>query len=227
MTRYSPKTGLPTTYQVGPFDSSHLYIQWGGVLPGAEQWSCGIRMAWQGTGANDTLSSSDIAAYVAAIKAFHGNGQASISPRAQLTEVKVNVIATTGHYANPNNPNTTVFAPVNGGGTDSLTPPNQVAWCVSLRTAQLRGPGSKGRFYVPLPTVPIGTDGEVSASLRDPLNTAVGTFLTALNAVEANWQAAIFSRKSGAPGHNLITSHSVGRVLDTVRRRRRSLKENY
>lgn len=213
------------TYVAGPFDAIHAYLQWGGSLPGSEQWSCGMRLAWVGSG-SPSMTSADLTAMETAVQNFHTAGGASISPRAKLTEVKMNLIGTDGRYINPT---TNVVYPANipGGGTDSLTPPNQIAWAVSLLTAVGRGPAHKGRFYVPLPTVPIGTDGEISTSLRDPLKTAATAFLAAVNAVNANWQAAVFSRKSGAAAHRLITTVQVGRVLDTQRRRRRSLAENY
>jgi len=225
MTRYSPRTGQPTTYQTGPFDSSHLYLQWGGKLPGGEQWSCGLRYAWF-----TSLASTDPAAMLApvttAVQAFHQRSETCIHSAAKLSFVKLNAIGPDGHYYEDSTYEQ-VVADVAGGGTNTTQMANQVAWAVSLITGFSRGPAHRGRFYLPLPAVTVAADGLISAAVRDTVKGSATTFLTALNAVNSNYDVAVFSRKAGAPAHRNVTGIEMGRVLDTQRRRRRSLVEGY
>lgn len=225
MPRYNPNTGALETYQVGPYDTAHLYLQWGGKLPGNEGWSCGLRMA--PVGSSTSLDPADMLAGVAAaVETFHTAANTQIASTAKLSFVKLNYINPDGHYAE----DTTfehIVADVGGGGTGSTLFPNQVALAVSLTTAVSRGLGSRGRFYLPMPVMPVGTDGLILVGARDNVKTTATTFLNALNAVDANYDVAVFSRKQGAPTHRTVTGIEVGRVLDTQRRRRRSLTELY
>lgn len=223
MTRYSPRTGLPTEYQVGPFDSRHYYVQWGGTMPGGDEWSCGLRVAPinPATAANDPLL---LNGYSAAVEAWHQNGLTS--PRAKLTFTKVNLVGTDGRYVDAVT-HEHVHANVAGNGVDGRTPSNQVALAVSLVTGVSRGPAHRGRFYMPLPTLTLGTDGRFVAAEVDACNDAATAFLTALNAVSSNHDVAIYSRKDGRAAHRLVTGMETGRVPDTQRRRRNKLVENY
>lgn len=212
-------------YTPGPFDSAHVYVQWGGKLPGNEAWSCGLRLYNAGGGAL-TNDPAVLAAATAAITAFHNRATSYISSSAKLSFVKANVIGTDGHYV----ASTTleqVVADVPGGGSASNPYPNQVALAVSLVTGFSRGPAHRGRFYLPMPYAPVGSDGLISSTDRDLVKTSATTMLTALNAMSSNLKVGVFSRKLGVAGHRAVTGIEVGRVLDTQRRRRRSLKELY
>lgn len=223
MPRYDPSTGELETYQPGPFDTSHLYLQWGGKLPGNESWSCGLRFA-----AVVDVNSGDPAGMLAgvttAVQAFHTAALTTTSPDCKLSFVKLNMINATGHYALQSTFEQ-IVADVAGGGSATTRYPNQVALAVSLITDVSRGPAHRGRFYVPMPTAIVAADGLISTSARDGVKTAATTFLNSLNAVNANYDVAVFSRKQGAPAHRLVTGIEVGRALDTQRRRRRKLTE--
>jgi hypothetical protein len=225
VTRYSPRTGLPTTYQVGPFDGGHLYLQWGGKLPGNEQWSNGLRLA-PVAAANSGDPAGLIAGCVAAIQAWHVHVDSAIHPFAKLSFVKLNMINTAGHYATDETFET-ILADVAGGGSSTVYTANQLALAISLKTAVSRGAAHRGRFYAPLPTPYVTTDGTIAAADRDKIKARATALLAALNAVSANYDVAIYSRKAGNPGHRLVTGIEVGRVLDTQRRRRRSVAELY
>lgn len=212
-------------YTPGPFNGPHQYLQWGGTLPGGDEWSCGLRLAPIAgvTPINDPTMLNGVAA---AVEAFHSNSSAEISPRALLTFTKLNVIGVDGRYANP----TTlehIHANVPGTGLDSRTQPNQITLAISLVTAVSRGPAHRGRFYMPLPAIIPGTDGRIGADHRDAVQTAATSFLTALNAVTSNYKVSVMSRKLGAPASRTVTGIQVGRVLDTQRRRRNKLVEAY
>lgn len=226
MTRYSPRTGLPTAYQVGPYDSAHIYLQWGGKLPGGEQWSCGLRFAGPSATA-ETDAAAMLPGAAAAVVAYHQRTGTYVGAPAKLSYVKCNGVDTDGHYISLGT-NQALYADLAGGVTGSVpVHPLQVALCVSLLTGYSRGPAHRGRFYLPLPATPVDANGTISSTDAGLVDTSSETFLTALNSVNAAWDVAVFSRKAGAPAHRVVTGMAVGRVLDTQRRRRRSLVEAY
>lgn len=226
MTRYSPRTGLPTEYQAGPFDAEHVYLTWGGKLPGLETWSCSLRLAAITPG-DLTNDPAWLASAKTAVQTFHASPLTGICPLAKLSFVKAQVIKADGHYKY-NTPNEIVVADVSGGhGTGNPSHPLQVALGVSLLTGFSRGPAHKGRFYVPLPNQLPQSDGLISTTESGNVKTTATTLVTALNAITPNLQVAVFSRKAGAPAHRLVTTVSVGRALDTQRRRRKKVPELY
>jgi hypothetical protein len=224
MPRYSPRTGQLMEYQVGPYDTAHVYIQWGGKLPGGEQWSCGVRMF--GPGADAAAAGVSLLGGVsAAISAFHVRAGSKISSLAKLSFVKCNGVGTDGKYINEGT-NQAIYADLPGAGVSTVYP-NQLALGVTWETGFSRGPAHSGRIYLPMPDIYPGVDGRISISDATTVGTSVDTLRTDLNAVDAAWDLAVFSRKAGAPGHRAVTGCKIGRVLDTQRRRRRSLVEAY
>jgi hypothetical protein len=224
MTRFSPKTGAPTTYQVGPFDSTHLYVQWGGKLPGGEIWSCGFRM-WKATGSTPASATAVLPTVAAAIAAYHGRATSHINARTLLSFVKCNAIDVNGHYQGAGTTEQ-LFADINGGGVDAGVPPNQVALAVTLLTGFSRGPAHMGRWYNPLPDTIVQADGTIPAAKALEIANSTKTLLTAVN-VGGGEQMVVMSRKAGTPGHRAVTGIEVGVILDTQRRRRGALPEAY
>lgn len=214
------------TYVAGPFVAPHLYLQWGGTLPGNETWSCGLRLSQINTGPwPDTDAAAMLPAAATALEAFHSRAASMINNFCYLTYVKLNPINVSGHYDLPTT-NEQIVTPLPGGSGTNLYP-NQVALVASLVTAVSRGPAHQGRIYLPLPTASLGTDGEIQAGDRDTIKGSLNTLLTNLNALRSNYAVAVHSRKAGAPAQRVVTGWRVGRVLDTQRRRRKSLVENY
>jgi len=217
-----------TKYVAGPFDGEHLYVQWGGTLPGGDIFSCGIRMGNQvkNTGLNDITD--DIAnSFGSACAQFHLDPSAHISSHAVLTYVKANVMTVDGKYKYPL---THEYIPIGvpGGSASAATVPNQIALAVSTLSNVTRGPAHRGRFYIPLPTCAVQGDGLITAGDAQDVRLASMGFINALNAVDpAQWFAAIFSRKNPGAAHRQIVATEVGRVLDTQRRRRNALTESY
>ncbi len=213
-------------YVVGPFNDVHMYVQWGGKLPGGEQWSCGLRLAQHATGTwLATDAATDLAAISAAISAFHVRAATRIDSRALLSFCKANMITVDGHYVLPTT-NEHVFADLPGGVSSGVMP-NQITLAVTTLTAVTRGPAHEGRFYLPLPSMGIGANGVIEVGDQTSVKGSCATLLTALNAVDSKYGVAVMSRKSGAPAQNMVTGFKVGAVLDTQRRRRRSLPEAY
>lgn len=212
-------------YVAGPFLNAHLYVQFGGKLPGAEEWSCGFRLSNVGAAQDAAVAAPTIQAAIAPIiSTFHAASLAS--QRALLSFVKVNAIGTDGRYVLQTT-NEAVLADIPGGGNPSTTPANQIAVAVSLTTGFSRGPAHRGRFYLPLPAVTVDADGRISAVMAGIYDTAATALLADVNAISASWKMAVFSRKLGSPAVRNVTGIEVGRVLDTQRRRRRSLVEAY
>lgn len=211
----------------GPFDSPHIYVQWGGKLPGAEQWSCGLRLRKKTGTAVPADANTLLVGISAAVATMHSAAATNLGTGAKLSYVKVNTIATTGQYADPNGTVQALYADTPGAGTSSQTFPNQVAMAVTWTTGYTRGPAHKGRFYLPLFNSSIGADGLIPAAAAISLSGSIDTFLTNLNAVNTAFEVAVFSRKLGMPGNRKVTGNLIGRALDTQKRRRRSLVEDY
>lgn len=212
-------------YQPGPFDVPHLYLQWGGKLPGNEQWSCGLRLTPK-VGDGVGVSPAMLAAVTSAVTTLHSAAGTHIHPLAKLSFVKLNPIGTDGLYAFDSTEEVAV-ADVAGGGASTNLYPNQVAIVVSLTTGFSRGPAHRGRFYLPLPSMGIDATGSITVQDAVAVGASVDTFMTALNAADVAYEVSVMSRKLGAPGHRRVTGNEIGRVLDTQRRRRRSLIEDY
>jgi hypothetical protein len=230
-------------YTPGNFDRNHLQLTWGGKLPGGEDWSCSLKLADGRTGslaaANDaflaTVNVADaVNGYIKdAILAFHTRVATNISAAAKLNYAKLALIGREGRYPDGEDSQEYVFANVGGGGPGGTTPPNQVALVVSLLTPYTRGPAHRGRFYLPLPIIPVSTtDGLISAADANAVAGSAKTFLEDLSDVPgldlpSSPGVVVMSRKSGAATTRIVTGVEVGRVLDTQRRRRRSLPESY
>lgn len=212
-------------YAVGPFDTPHIYVQWGGKLPGGETWSCGFRMRKKTAGAVDS-GAGLLVGVSAAIATYHSSAQLNLSGLALLSFVKVNAINTAGHYASDGT-NEAIYGDLPGGASNSPKYPNQITCAISLTTGFSRGPAHRGRFYVPLPAADVSADGRIAEATANNMSVATDALMAAVNSVNADYEMAVFSRKAGAPGNRRVTGNQVGRVLDTQRRRRRSLIEAY
>jgi len=218
---------------MGDFDAPHLYVQWGGKLPGGEQWSNGVRMAYTGFEMPETIPAGLISGVGSAIQALHTSTGTKISSGAKLSFIKFARIGVNGHYV-PNvpgvqaNPQITTLADIAGSQTLVSGPANQQAIAVTLTTGYSTGVAKKGRFYLPMPVYyPQVTDGLITATEANAIQDAAALWLTTVNASDPNYRVAVFSRKDGAATHRLVTGVWVGRVVDTQRRRRRSLPETY
>lgn len=223
----------------GPYTSDHGYIQWGGALPGGEIWSCGLRVASVGgigspSAATDSWNMKALLDhYTVAIKAMHANSLTQISNRCILQWVKFNRVAgDTGLYKDPVSW-ANYFPDVLGGGSSSGPhPPNQICIAITTTTDVSRGPAARGRFFLPMPIVAIGVDGliptAVILSMKVPLRTMIELMGDVPGVdVAADPSPVVMSRKAGSPATRKITGIKLGRVLDTQRRRRNALKENY
>lgn len=225
-------------YVPGNFDIAHVLIQWGGKLPGNEEWSCSIRCAQtvHPIGSATVPDQPAVASWLNgaikdAVQAYHVNPDTNIHPNAKLSFVKANRINIDGHYTDQLT-NEHVFADVAGGGGGYSPYPNQTTVAVSLTTGFSRGPAHRGRFYLPLPAVSLTAQGVMTVGIPAQIASSTKTFIEALADVPGldtpeRLKPCVMSRKAGAPAHREITGVEVGAVVDTQRRRRGKLLENY
>jgi hypothetical protein len=227
------------SYTAGPFDIPHLLMQWGGKLPGGETWSCSMRLAQQaivpgiGPGVPDEgyIDSWLHGSMKDAVSTYHTAPDTHLNPNAKLSFVKLNAIAVDGTYQQDVT-HEHVFADLAGGGDPMNTIVNQSSIAVSLTTGFSRGPAHRGRYYLPMPSVQVLADGTVNPAFITPMLASTKTFLEAIADVPGvdivtSPTPTVMSRKLGAPAHRKITGCAIGKVVDTQRRRRRSLAENY
>lgn len=233
---------------LGPFDRKFIQVVWGGTLPGLESWCCSLKLCHVGESVdgaaarlvnNQWIENTTDAAFQAwvdgslkdSVVAYHSSSALQLAPQARLEFVKMNPINEDGHYQRPNTFQTS-FAPISGGGSSGRVP-NQISLVVTLLTNVSRGPASKGRFYLPMPNLPM--DNEEGLYLQanvDQVRDVTKTFLESIADVPGadfvgSAEPAVMSRKDGAPASREVKQVSVGRAPDTQRRRRRNLKENY
>lgn len=122
---------------------------------------------------------------------------------------------------------------VNGASVGSISPtidptatqtmPPQVAIVSTLITGG-RGPRNRGRLYIPAFTAPTSAGMVVSAAGISAINTATKTAVNAFNSI-SGIRCAVVSRTHGT--YSDVTFVRCGDQLDTQRRRRDGVKENY
>jgi len=222
-----------------PYDRPHILAQWGGTLPGGEVWSNSVRLVTDQKGdAVQMPPLSTIKAWLDgpakdAVAKFHAEPGTGIHAAAKLTFMKLNPIGQDGHYLEP----TTLeyaFAPPVNGGSSAVLHPNQCTLVVSTRTALERGHAHAGRFYLPLCAKSLETQsGAISPGEAMLVATAAATFLSELHDQPGpdllgpeDFHVAVMS-SVGQGFTNRITHVRVGCVIDTQRRRRNDLSENY
>lgn len=220
------------------FDRRHVLAQWGGTLPGGEIWSNSLRLCSSSTGAAaDVPTHGEMVSWCEgpakdALAAFHTNGTAYIANNARLVYLKMNVVDMSGHYTDQNTVEYEWTSPPYGGSSSSAIPPLQICQVVSLTTEFSRGYAHRGRFYLPLPTsLPDPATGLISAAAAMSVATAAATFVEDLADepgldLPTGLRVCVMSRH-GTGATNLVTGVEVGRVLDTQRRRRNALVEEY
>lgn len=219
------------------FDRRHILAQWGGTLPGGEIWSNSLRLAGDSTGPSGTVPTHDgMVAWCTgpakdALAAFHSAANAKVHVGCKLTYLKMNVVDMNGRYTDQNTVEH-VFAPVVSGGSSASPHPNQVSLVVATTTEFSRGPAHRGRFYLPMPAIPIdAVDGTIDAPTALGVATAASVFIVALADepgpdLLGGMRVCVMSQR-GSGATNVVIGVDVGRVLDTQRRRRTELPENY
>jgi hypothetical protein len=193
-----------------------------------ERFSYGLALAPPGglqEGAFLSPNAAVWADFAADAVSFHAAPAALVSGRAVLETVKFAAIGPDGKYTEDPVIVDVADTP-GGGGTFNATLP-QAALVMSLGTAR-RGRSGRGRFYLPMPSVNFLDDLRLSVAQQDAAEAALAAHILNLGnqpGVDVlNLQVMVASTKGFL---SPVTSVRVGRVVDTMRSRRRSLDEAY
>jgi hypothetical protein len=125
-----------------------------------------------------------------------------------------------------------VVVPVNViGGTNAASPnpqyPHQISWTVSLGTGE-RGRSKRGRLYQPAPFTSSLAGGLAPASDCLEVGNSFAQLVADLNnwpGIDENEPEVVIASSKGF--NTKVTEIRVGRALDTIRSRRRSIPESY
>lgn len=220
------------------FDRTHLLLQWGGTLLGGEIWSNSLRMAGPNLGndpigiiPHDQVQSWLEGEVKSEVSTWHSSAGASIHSSCKLTYVKLNYIDINGHYYDPTTHEYVYPTPV-AGATSSPLLPSQCCVVVSLVTGLDRGWAHRGRFYSPAPAITLSpVDGLMDTTKATSIGAAAKVFLESLSDYPGldpptSPNAVVMSAKGTGATHP-VTGVEIGRVIDTQRRRRNALKEQY
>lgn len=186
--------------------------------------------AWSGTEElqfglhfDTTVVPTNTAAIDTAIAAWYGTAGLSMNQNVRYIGYKLALIGTNGKYPPGHTP--TVFTratPLVGPGAGSVLP--QQTLCISLKTALVRGRGHAGRIYPPPQGYTVGADGRNITSNVTGAVTAHKAFFEAL-VTAVGGRLVVVSDLAGT--FQPVTSIAVGRVVDTQRKRRNHLAEEY
>lgn len=220
-----------------PFTENFAELRFGGPAWGIqESWSCGLKLKHLGGDAPAAMDEEIQATYpavVSLVQDYYTDGNASFNGGTRLEWIRFNVIsAATGKYYYPNNPRTFYFDNPIANGFPVGVP--QVAYAVTLRGTVRRGPGSRGRWYVPVATgaSPVTTTGVMPENVAQAFSDAAGEFLSALATIDSGlgpdaWMPWLYGDGIGGPVDSAVSSVWVGNVYDTQQRRRRQIEETY
>lgn len=213
----------------------HYLFSFGGtLLNGAEIWTNNIRFVGTGT-PDEEYDEQAIAERLTTALAVRFAAPAptrlGYSQSVRLRWGKFNAIGPDGKYASSTEtarydlPDTGVT-----GATVAASFHPQLALAISWGTRRQRGRASKGRIYVPMPTVQPDSSATIDAGLRQSLADAWAACIDNLNdeAQGALQQRPIAAVVSGVDASwEPISTVRVGSIIDTQRRRRNALTEVY
>lgn len=205
-----------------PYARPFLRVRLEGTLGNTEQFSMGVNMGWLlGSAPLYGLDETE-----AALFATWWTTQARISNVAHLRTVKANLIDVDGHYVSEET--------VRWDYTDSIpagayaaTLPLQCSLVYSFTTDADRGRASRGRTYVPAPSVVLeAPDMRLTVGNQADHVTCALQLLETLETAFPGYQPVIVSNL-GAGHQRNITGVRVGRAVDTIRSRREGVLEDY
>jgi hypothetical protein len=144
---------------------------------------------------------------------------------AYLLGIKLNRIGPDGKYADNSAHTYTYGAPLGGEGGAAVVAP-QLTTVATLRTAIERGPGSKGRMYLPpVAWIPaLGPDGRLTNAQATAIATTTKNLIVLLNTRYGSGRVGVASNV-GSGRFEHVTRVTVGRVVDTMRTRRNKQRE--
>lgn len=205
----------------------HTKITFSGIFGDAEapyeQWAFGLSIAHDdgSTIKLDPTGPSDAAGYCTTFLS------AVSSTAVKLTQTKMANVDTLGHYTGA--PVIHVSTPAGGAG--QLAMPSQIALVISLWDDPTHFPRTHGRFYIPGPKGGLDpATGLVSAQTVSDAQSAAVALISGLNSdfdPDGPGGHVIIASQKGIGQNARVKQIRTGFVYDTMRSRRRSLKEAY
>lgn len=208
------------------YPRSFLRLVVGGTLYGVERWSWGLSLQdWDDDNVQDNVPTTVPDAIVTAVRGLMESEY--ISGRVTTDLFKLNLIGPDGRYVNER---TTVLRELTPGQSrgagNSVDHPPQISLAVTLNTDARRGLASRGRFYLPGPSVPLDQNGQIPLATANVIRDRAVAMLDAINRAVPGYQVVIAS-DVGQGAFRRVESVRVGRVLDTIRSRRNKFAESY
>lgn len=199
--------------------AGHLHkIVFGGPMAVSESWSCSVHYL------SPVAGNLDLVFVKQDILQKWIDPSGLINGLAKLSFVKANEISpVTGKYLSAAAPNDVEFDPVDGANPTTRVPP-QLTVALTTRASITRGRGHAGRFYLPTSMTGVDATGKLNAGQLTGFVTHWASMLSTLN-TEFGGNCVIYSKIGQVA--NFITTLAVGDVVDTQRRRRKSLVEVY
>jgi hypothetical protein len=210
----------------------HMKFTFRGVFTGTpEEWSFGCRFSRDNPLGDDAnITNIDQGAVSDAIGALIGqSGAGQFSNNVRVTDWRAYEIGPAGVMEN--NPLVVDVTAMNLAGTTANRYPPQIALVVT-NVAANRGPGRFGRMYLPGPASALGSDMRLSVEDATAYATKATAFLKSVSdAIDleglASSEGLNISESPFLTGSRQAIDHvEVGRTLDTLRSRRRSLLED-
>lgn len=206
------------------YTAPHILITvQGDAWTSTETWQFGVRVIPTNVIVTDSDCQNLANNLAAPTQAMFTAAALKIGVTNRLMAIKVARINEDGHYPPDHNPGvytypTPIAAPAGQAGLPQAT------MCVTLLTNLPRGLASRGRFFLPNTNLIPSGDGRITTVEADSIESLVRTWLLAVNASSEVDAIAVFSGlREGRTA--VVNRIGVGRVIDTMRSRRRSLAE--
>jgi hypothetical protein len=208
---------------------THLRVVFRGEFVGTpETWSFGLKFSRDNPAGDDAnLGDIDIAGMATDCGTFMGTSGARFPGHCKLLDVRGYIIGTDGKMEG--NPEIVDVSSLGLLGASTSTHPPQVC-LVMTHVAADRGPARFGRTFLPTAAPLVSTDLRVSTANAATIREAYTTFVKAcsnridLELTQSAVQLNISDRAGGV--RQTVDHHEVGRVLDTLRSRRRAMDED-
>lgn len=205
----------------------------GDMFGGTEIWSTSFSLAQSNGGdEGEAPTEAEAQAIAEAFAPFWSNVSNGANQYYRFTGVKVSHVSTDG-TSDSGLTRFYTFPTAIAGPANFSTPHPQLSVAVTLATLKARGKGSKGRMFLPGLTASIDGTGKLATAQCTQIANGFKTFLDAVNASTAvpGFVHLMSAEKAGvpysAPQQNRVASVRVGNVVDTQRRRRNQLVEQY
>ena len=194
-------------------------IRWGGNLFG-DLWTCGVHMASDGLAGIDPADQledvrQDVSKWYNAIGAAAGS---------DLRWCSINQIdPVTRRYISETDSHHRDFTPVLPSSVTYQAP--QLSLAASLLTAAKRGIASRGRIYPPPTSFTVSSTGRVNGQVVRDATTVLVRDLNNFPGLDTTDARVVVLGKDGS--FRSVTAVAVGDVIDTQRRRRNAVREQF